>query len=194
MWGGHTAIKVTTRINTQIRAKEVRLVDQDGGQVGIVPLEKAQELAQEAELDLVEVAPQADPPVCRIMDHGRLVYEAKRRTKLARKRVRHQEMKEVKLRPNTSQHDYDFKINHVREFLAKGHKVKLTVMYRGAEMRHFERGTSMLKRLEADLTEEAEIETTPSSRGRSQSMVISPRKSKLPKPEPETPEDSEAGA
>jgi len=159
-----------------VRALEVRLIAADGSQIGIVPLEKAQQLALEAQLDLVEVAPQASPPVCKIMDYDRLIYEQKRRAKDARKKARHHDLKEIKLRPNTDQHDYATKMVHAREFLSKGHKVKLTVMYRGREMAHFERGTAILRRVQTDLADEAEVEMAPNTRGRTQSMVVAPRK------------------
>lgn len=133
-------------------------------------------MATEAQMDLVEVAPQSDPPVCRVMDYGRLIYEAKRKAKDARKKARHHELKEIKLRPNTDKHDYDTKLTHARDFLTKGHKVKFTVMYRGREMAHFERGTAILRRAKEDLGAEVDVEMEPSSRGRTQSMVVAPKK------------------
>jgi translation initiation factor IF-3 len=174
--GGLDAIKVTTRINQHIRAPQVRLVGHDGEQIGIVPLAQALELAKKSEMDLVEVAPNAKPPVCKVMDFGRLIYEQKRRLKESRKKARHLEMKEIKMRPNTDTHDYQTKLNHAKDFLEKGHKVKFTIMYRGREMAHFSRGTDLLNRTEIDLNETADIESRPSARGRTQSMVVAPKK------------------
>ncbi len=155
----------------------MRLVGHDGEQIGIVPLEQALETAKKVEMDLVEVAPNAKPPVCKVMDFGRLLYEQKRKLKESRKKARHLEMKEIKMRPNTDTHDYQFKLNHAKEFLEKGHKVKFTVMYRGREMAHFSRGTDLLKKAELDLDELADVESLPSARGRTQSMVVAPKKS-----------------
>ena len=158
------------------------MIAADGEQVGIVPVEQARQLALEAQMDLVEVAPYATPPVCKIMDYGRLIYEQKRRAKDARKKARHHDLKEIKLRPNTDQHDLNTKLTHARDFLDKGHKVKLTVMYRGREMAHFERGTALLKRVAEELAEEAEVEMSPNTRGRTQSMVVAPRKKQPVRP------------
>jgi len=178
--GGICAIRDdTVRINQQIRAREVRLISHDGAQVGVVSIEQARQMAEEAELDLVEVAPQASPPVCRIMDFKRLLYEKKRREKEARKKTRHQELKEIKLRPNTDDHDFTTKMNHAREFLDKGHKVKLTLMYRGREMAHQDRGIALLKRAAGELSENGEVEAMPSMRGRTQSMVVAPKRAKV---------------
>lgn len=175
--GGIRAIKdETVRINQQIRAREVRLISHDGAQVGVVPIEQARQMAEEVELDLVEVAPQAVPPVCRIMDFKRLLYEKKRREKEARKKTRHQELKEIKLRPNTDDHDFQTKMTHAKEFLDKGHKVKLTLMYRGREMAHQDRGTALLKRAGTELGETGEVEAMPSMRGKTQSMVVAPKR------------------
>jgi len=177
--GGSCPIKdETVRINQHIRVREVRLIGHDGAQIGVVPIEQARQMADEVELDLVEVAPQASPPVCRIMDFKRLLYEKKRREKEARKKTRHQELKEIKLRPSTDDHDFDTKMNHAREFLDKGHKVKLTLQYRGREMAHQDLGMALFKRVESTLADAAEVEATPSMRGRSQSMVVAPKRLK----------------
>lgn len=154
------------------------MVGVDGEQIGVVPIEKAREMAQAAQVDLVEVAPQADPPVCKIMDYSRLIYEQKRRAKDSRKKTRHQELKELKLRPGTDDHDFQTKLNHARDFLEKGHKVKFTVMYRGREMAYFDRGTAILKRAAEELGPLAEVEMTPSARGKTQSMIVAPAKKK----------------
>ena len=177
--GGVCPIKDdTVKINHHIRAREVRLIGHDGSQVGVVPIEQALQMAAEVELDLVEVAPQASPPVCRIMDFKRLLYEKKRREKEARKKTRHQELKEIKLRPSTDDHDFDTKMNHAKEFLEKGHKVKLTLMYRGREMAHQDIGMALLKRAAMTLGEVADVEAMPSFRGRTQSMVVAPKRAK----------------
>ncbi|OPZ17542.1 MAG: Translation initiation factor IF-3 [candidate division BRC1 bacterium ADurb.BinA364] len=132
-------------------------------------------------MDLVEVAPDSSPPVCRIMDYGRILYDQKRRAKDQRKKTRTQELKEIKVRPNTDTHDYQTKLNHASEFLEKGHKVKLTIMYRGREMAHYDRGTAMLRRFETDLAPIADVEAQPAQRGRTQSMVVAPKKKKVAK-------------
>ncbi len=176
--GGCTIKDDTVRINNQIRAREVRLISHDGAQVGVVTVEQARQMAEEVELDLVEVAPQAVPPVCRIMDFKRLLYEKKRREKEARKKTRHQELKEIKLRPNTDDHDLETKMNHATDFLQKGHKVKLTLTYRGREMAHQELGVALLKRASERLAEVGEVEAMPNMRGRTQSMVVAPKRAK----------------
>ena len=165
-------IKDSPRINQQIRSPQVRLISADGEQVGIVDLQVALQQAQEAELDLVEVAPEASPPVCRIIDFKKVLYEQQRRQREARKKSKHVELKEIKMRPRIDAHDFSFKVKHVREFLEKGNKVKVSVQYRGRELMHYERGTEVLNRVKADLADMAEEEPGTRQTGRIQSMIM----------------------
>ena len=166
------------RVNERIRATEVRLIDAKGEQAGLVPLEEAMELATRQNLDLVEVAPDAAPPVCKIMDYRRYMFENKRRQKEARKKAKTFELKEIKLRPNIDVHDYGIKMERARGFLEKGHKVKVTMRYRPREMRHYEIGTQVLSRLAQDVSEIADVDqNTAGKRGvRMQSIVLSRKK------------------
>lgn len=131
-------------------------MDSDGEQAGVVPIEQALERAKAKEMDLVEVAPDAVPPVCKIMDYTRYVFDQKRRIKESRKKAKNVEMKEIRMRPKIDPHDYGIKLNHIREFLTKGHKVKVLMRYRPMEMRHYEIGTQILDRLVADTADLAE--------------------------------------
>lgn len=162
------------RVNDAIRAREVRLISFDGKQVGIVPIEEARRHAEEAGLDLVEVAPDATPPVCKIVDYRKVLYEQKRREREGRKRRRHTEIKEVKMRPTIDRHDFETKARHVREFLAAGHKVKVTMMYRGREMSRTEAGRALLLKLAQDLSEVATPEDRLIQMGRQQQMMLVP--------------------
>lgn len=162
------------RVNDAIRAREVRLINFDGTQIGIVPIEQARQHAAEAELDLVEVAPDAEPPVCKIIDYRKLLYDQRRREREARKRRRHTELKEVKMRPTIDQHDYEVKVRRMRGFLDVGHKVKVTVMFRGREMAHTERGRDLLLRVAGDLADKAAVEDRMVQVGRQQHMVLVP--------------------
>lgn len=156
----------------------MRLIDEAGKQLGIVPVPAAIERALSKGLDLVEVAPDAEPPVCRIMDFTKYVFELKRKQKLAKKKTVRTETKEIKLRPNIDPHDLSIKIDHIREFLEHGHKVKVTLRYRPREMRHYEIGTHLLNRLVAGLSDVATVESE--SRGgeqiRMQTILISPKR------------------
>jgi len=152
------------------------LVGPDGAQIGIVPTRDALRQAQEQDLDLVEVAPQADPPVCRIMDYGKYKYERAVRQKEARKRQARIEVKEIKFRPKIDRHDYETKKGHVVRFLEAGARVKVTIMFRGREMAHTELGRKILDRLTEDLTELATVDQTPKQDGRNMVMVLAPVK------------------
>jgi translation initiation factor IF-3 len=163
------------RVNDQIRIPSVRLFDDTTGeQLGIVPIEKARELAAQRELDLVEVAPQAQPPVCRLMDYGRFKFEALKKEKESRKEHNTINVKEMKLRPKISEHDFQTKFGSVRHFLADGDKVKLTIMFRGREMVHQEYGRKLLDRMADELKEVAIIERNPLVEGRNMIMIMSP--------------------
>lgn len=164
------------RVNDRIRVPRVRLVDEDGTQVGVVDTEKALAMAQEADLDLVEVAAQADPPVCRIMDFGKYKYELDQRQKEARRKQSLIVVKEMKMRPKIDTHDYETKKGHVERFLRQGNKVKVTIMFRGREMAHQELGRRLLDQLSEDLEEIAKIDAAPKVDGRNMTMVLSPHK------------------
>lgn len=172
--GGEAITNVKLRVNETVRAPQVRLVSSDGRQLGIVSIEEAQRIALEQDLDLVEVAPQASPPVCKIMDYGKYCYEQDQKQKAARKKQSIVVVKEMKMRPKIDIHDYDTKKKHVIRFLTHGDKVKVTIMFRGREMTHTELGMNLLKRLAEDLEELATVEARPKLDGRNMTMVLSP--------------------
>ncbi|HEX6130539.1 MAG TPA: translation initiation factor IF-3 [Actinomycetota bacterium] len=163
-------------MNDRIRSSQVRLVGADGQQIGVVPTSDALRRARELDLDLVEVAPQADPPVARIMDYGKYKYERDVRQKEARKKQSRTGLKEIKFRPKIDPHDYATKKGHVERFLRGGNKVKVTIMFRGREMAHTELGRKILDRLVGDLGETVVVESMPKQEGRNMIMVISPSK------------------
>jgi translation initiation factor IF-3 len=163
-------------LNDRIRSPEIRLVGADGEQIGVVPTQEALRRARELDLDLVEVAPQAQPPVCRIMDYGKFKYERDIRQKEARKKQARTELKEIKFRPKIDAHDYATKKGHVDRFLRGGHKVKVTIMFRGREMTHTELGRKILDRLVNDLGGMATVESMPKQEGRNMIMVIAPNR------------------
>ena len=162
------------RLNEAIRVKECRLIGYDGSQLGIYPIEQAQRIADDEGYDLVEIAPQAKPPVCRIMDYGKFKYDQAIKAKQARKNQSRIETKEMKFRPKIDVGDYTTKKKHVLRFLAGGAKVKITIMFRGREMAHPEQGLSILERLADDLKDVAVIENAPKMEGRNMHMLIAP--------------------
>jgi translation initiation factor IF-3 len=164
------------RINDYIRAPQVRLIDDDGSQLGIKPTREAMQYAFDKGLDLVEVASQADPPVARVMDYGKYRYEQEQKAKLARKHQTQINVKEIKLRPKIGAHDYNTKRGHVRRFLNQRAKVKVTIMFRGRETSHPERGRDLLMRLAEDVKEIGQIESQPLLDGRNMVMVLAPTK------------------
>lgn len=172
------SISAEPRINDRIRVPEVRLVGPSGEQVGIVPLAKALELAQEYDLDLVEVAATARPPVCKLMDYGKFKYESAMKAREARKNQAHTVIKEMKLRPKIDPHDYDTKKGHVVRFLKQGDKVKITIMFRGREQSRPELGYRLLQRLASDVEDLGFIESNPKQDGRNMIMVLGPHKKK----------------
>ena len=178
------------RINDRIRAREVRLIDENGGQMGVTPLPDALAAARDRDLDLVEVAPDASPPVCRIMDFRRHQYEEQQRRKESRRKATQVVIKEMKFRPKIDIHDYTTKMRHVERFLAEGNKVKLTIMFRGREMAHPELGLRILERIAAEVGEIAIVESAPRQDGRNMTMVLHPLKTGGRKPKPK----SEPGA
>jgi len=172
---------VETRINEKIRVPRVRLIGVDGSQLGIFATADAQKIADDQNLDLVEVAPNSDPPVCRVMDFGKYKYEQDIKAKLARKHQTKVEIKEIKFRPKIDKHDYETKKKHVVRFLDAGAKVKVTIMFRGREMVHAERGLAILEKLAGELTELAIVEAAPKLEGRNMFMLMAPTKKELPK-------------
>jgi len=171
-------ISTELRVNDRIRVPEVRLVGPGGEQVGIVRIEDALRLAGEADLDLVEVAPTARPPVCRLMDYGKYKYEAAQKARESRRNSTNTIIKEMKLRPKIDQHDYDTKKGHVVRFLKAGDKVKITIMFRGREQHRPELGFRLLQRLAADVEDLGFIESHPRQDGRNMTMVLGPLKKK----------------
>ncbi|MDO8916199.1 MAG: translation initiation factor IF-3 [Coriobacteriia bacterium] len=173
---------VEPRVNERIRAPRVRLIGVDGEQLGIFATTDAQQMTDDMNLDLVEVAPNGDPPVARIMDYGKFKYEEAIKAKKARKHQTTVQVKEIKFRPKIDKHDYETKKKHVIRFIDAGAKVKVTIMFRGREMVHAERGLVILERLAEDLREIALIENEPKLEGRNMFMLIAPTKKELPKP------------
>ena len=162
------------RINDRIRAREVFLVGPEGEQLGVKPLPEALSYARQLEFDLVEVAPNANPPVCRVMDYGRYVYEQEQRRRQSKRKATNVVIKEMKFRPKIDEHDYVTKMKHVVRFLGEGNKVKLTIMFRGREMAHPELGLKILNRVAEDVGDVAVVESTPLQDGRNMTMVLHP--------------------
>lgn len=167
----------TTRINERIRVAQVRLIGDDGAQIGVIPIDQALEYAQERDLDLVEVAPEAKPPVCRALDYSKYKYEQAQKAKASRKHQQQITIREMKLRPKIAQNDYETKKGHVSRFLRQQDKVKVTIMFRGREMAHPDRGYMLLQRLAEDLHELGTVEQSPLQDGRNMTMVLAPVKS-----------------
>ena len=165
-------------INDEIEAPKVRLIDKDGESKGIVTIKEAIEAAVAVTLDLVEISPGAEPPVCKIMDYGKYVFEAKKAKAAAKKKQTVVHVKEIKFRPGTDIGDYNIKLRKLREFLAEGDKTKITVRFRGREMAHREIGMDLMKRVQKDLEELGDVEAFPKQEGRQMTMVIAPKKKK----------------
>ena len=175
---GGVPIEKRVRVNEQIRISPVRLIQDDGEQIGIVSIDEARERARDRGMDLVEVAPEARPPVVKMMDYGKYKYEAARAAREARKKQHIIKVKEVKFRPGIEEHDYEFKVGHVRRFLDEGNKVKLTMMFRGRQITHPELGLEVLARVTEELKDVAKVESHPNMDGRAMSMVVAPLKMK----------------
>lgn len=163
------------RINDAIRAREVRLIDENGQNVGVVSKLDALARAEEAGLDLVEVSPDAEPPVCKILDYGKYKYEEQKKKSEARKKQKTIEVKEIKLRPGIDDHDYAVKMRAMRNFIEEGDKVKITMRFRGRELAHQDLGMNVLMRVKNDLDEIAKVEQFPKMEGRQMTMVMSPK-------------------
>lgn len=165
------------RINTEIRASEVRLTGLDGEQIGIISLKEALEKAEEAGVDLVEISPNAEPPVCRIMDYGKFLYEKSKSIKEQKKKQKIVQVKEIKFRPGTDESDYQVKLRNLIRFLEDGDKAKITLRFRGREMAHQQIGIDMLNRIKIDLDELSVVESFPTKiEGRQMIMVLAPKK------------------
>lgn len=163
------------RINEEIRVREVRLVDSEGNQLGIMPTREALRLAEEKQLDLVEIAPQARPPVCKLMDFGKYKYEQNKREKEAKKKQKIINIKEIKLRPNIEDHDFQIKAKNAARFLKDGDKVKATIMFRGREIVHTQLGMQLLQRLAEELKDLCNVERQPKLEGKNMIMILSPK-------------------
>ena len=165
-------------INENIPAREVRLIGAEGEQIGIVSIQEALANAEEAKLDLVEISPDAEPPVCRVMDYGKSIFEKKKQQAAARKNQKQIQVKEIKFRPGTEDGDYKVKLRNLIRFLSDGDKAKVSLRFRGREMAHQELGMELLKRVEADLLEYGTVEQHPKMEGRQLMMVLAPKKKK----------------
>jgi translation initiation factor IF-3 len=168
-----------TRINERIRVPQVRLVGEDGNQIGVVDTQQALRYAQERDLDLVEVAPDARPPVCRVLDYSKYKYEQEQKAKAARRHQKQVNVREIKLRPKIATNDYETKKNHVVRFLKGDDRVKVTIMFRGREQTHPERGERLLMRLAEDVADLGTIEQSPQQDGRNMTMLLAPTKRKV---------------
>ena len=167
-----------TRVNEKVRVREVLLIDEDGNKVGVLPTERALAYAQERDLDLVEVAPDARPPVCRVLDYSKYKYEQEQKAKAAKRHQKQVNVREIKLRPKIAANDYETKKNHVMRFLNGDDRVKVTIMFRGREQSHPERGVDLLMRLADDVSDLGVIEQRPVQDGRNMTMLLAPSKKK----------------
>jgi translation initiation factor IF-3 len=169
------------RINEQIRVREVRLIDGDGEQRGVLPVTEAIQLAQDAGLDLVEIAPNANPPVCKILDYGKYKFEQEKRNRESKKKQKLLKMKEIRMQPKIEKHDMEFKAKHIRTFLEEGNKVKVTVRFRGRELAHTELGRVVLEKILELLGDSFIVDRPPAMEGRFMSMILNPKVSNKPK-------------
>ena len=168
-------VKSGPRFNNMITAEKVRVIDDEGENLGVMYTREAIEQAAESGLDLVEVSPNADPPVCKFLDVGKFRYEAQKKANAARKSQKTQEIKEIKMRPNIDDHDYDVKMRNVHRFIEDGDKVKVTLRFRGRELSHQQLGMNLLRRVQEDTAEIAKVESYPRMEGRQMLMVLSPK-------------------
>ena len=171
-----TISKQNLRVNEQIRTSPIRLIDENNNQIGLIDVKDAQFKAYEAGLDLVEVSPNSEPPVCRIMDYGKYLYEQKRKTKLSQKKQHTVSMKEIRLRPKIDDHDRDIKVKQAAKFLEKGHKVQFTMLFRGREMMHLDHGRQIMDEVKGVLAEIGKVERSPEILGRRMTMIVVPEK------------------
>ncbi len=173
---GSTPAKEGPRINNEILVEQIRCIGKDGEQLGIMELSKAIDLAVAEDLDLVEISPNTDPPVCKILDYGKYKYESQKRKNEAKKKQKTIDVKEIKLRPNIDEHDYQVKLRKIFEFLESGDKVKVTMRYRGREMAHQQIGIDVLVRVKSDTEQKSKVEFEPKLEGRQMIMVLAPTK------------------
>lgn len=173
--------QIKHRVNQEIRIPEVRLIGADGEQIGVVSIKDALRRAEEAEMDLVEIAPQATPPVCRIIDFGKFAYEQQKREKDQKKKQQVSVLKEIRLHPNTDTHDFDFKARHAINFIDEGNKVKVSVIFKGRELAYTEVGENLLKKFLERVSEVAKIEQEPKFEGRAMHAILAPQKGKKKK-------------
>lgn len=169
------------RLNHQIKVPEIRLIDQDGKMVGVVTVKDALRMAEVRELDLVEISPNAKPPVCKILDYSKFLYDQQKREKAQKRQQQAQQMKELRFTWRTAQHDFNFKAKHAREFLEEGNKVKATVMFRGREITHQEVGEELLKRFIEELEDISKVDSPIKLEGRKLNVILSPDKTKMKK-------------
>ncbi|MDD4914135.1 MAG: translation initiation factor IF-3 [Methylococcales bacterium] len=170
--------KDATRLNTEITARRVRVIGAEGEQVGVVSINEALQLAYDVNMDLVEISPNADPPVCKVMDYGKYQFEQNKKLQAAKKKQKQIQIKEIKFRPGTEEGDYQVKLRSLIKFLSEGDKTKITVRFKGRELTHRELGMDLLKRIETDLEEVAAVEQFPKLEGRQMVMVMGPKKKK----------------
>ncbi|MBA3055699.1 MAG: translation initiation factor IF-3 [Sphingomonadales bacterium] len=168
-------VKSGPRYNQLIQSDKVRVIDENGENIGVMYTREAIEQAAEVGLDLVEVSPNADPPVCKFLDVGKYRYEAQKKANIARKSQKTQEIKEIKMRPNIDDHDYDVKMRAMHKFIGEGDKVKVTLRFRGRELSHQQLGMNLLRRVQEDIAEIAKVESYPRMEGRQMLMVVSPK-------------------
>ena len=162
------------KANERIRALDVQVIGSDGGNLGAMPLNKAIELAKQEGLDLIEISPNANPPVCKIMDMGKYKYDAQKKANLAKKKQKIVLLKEIKMRPVTETHDYDFKVKNAKKFIAKGDKVKFTIRFKGRELQHSHLGNELMAKIKEDMKEVSKVELHPKFEGKQMIMVIQP--------------------
>jgi translation initiation factor IF-3 len=168
-------------VNEEIRAPEIRLIDEKGEQVGIVSVKEALNRAREAGMDLVEIAPQAKPPVCKIIDYGKFAYEQQKREKMQKKKQQVTVLKEIRLHPNTDTHDFEFKARHAAKFIEDGNKVKVSVIFKGRELAYTEIGEELLRKFLDKLSDVAKVEQEPKFEGRAMHAILAPQKGKKKK-------------
>lgn len=173
--------KLKNRLNYQIRAKEIRLIDSDGKMVGVVTVPEALRMAEQRDLDLVEISPNANPPVCKIMDYAKYLYEQQKREKVQKRQQISQQMKELRFTARIATHDFNFKSRHAREFLMEGNKVKATVFFRGREILHQKVGEELLQKLIDELQDIAKVDSPPKLEGKKLSVILTPDKAKIQK-------------
>ena len=162
------------RANERIRALDVQVISNDGSNLGVLPLKKAIELAKQEDLDLIEISPNANPPVCKIMDMGKYKYDAQKKANLAKKKQKIIALKEIKMRPVTETHDYEFKVKNAKKFIAKGDKVKFTIRFKGRELQHSHLGNELMAKIKEDMKDIGKIELHPKFDGKQMIMVIQP--------------------